>query len=231
MSAQDYLLELQKRILFTVMFFVVIFIVGVTYSKYIFSYFLTLTSPSNVTLVALNPYENIAIFINFGFFAAITLTLPILIYNIIAFISPGLTKEERKVAIILPFIALILFLVGAFFNFYITVKFIIPFLSGLTLGVGIENTWSVGYFINFILYTSLVMGLIFQFPLVILTLVKYNILKVNQVTQFRKHIYVTLLVLSAFITPPDFFSMFIVALPLMLIFEITILIGRIIRKK
>jgi len=231
MSAQKYLQELQKRILIIILVFVITFIVSVAYSKQIFIFFLANFIPANASLVTLNPYENISIFLNFAFFSAITLTLPVIVYNLIAFISPGLTKYEKKVITFLPAVAFILFLLGSGFNFYITKEYIIPFLSALTLDVGIQNTWSIGYFINFILYTSLIMGLIFQFPLVILTLVKVGLLKVDHVSQFRKQIYISLLVLSAFVTPPDFFSMFIVAVPLIFIFEVTILIGRLMKGK
>lgn len=231
MNAKQYLIELQKRLLTVIITFVLTFILGVAFSKQMFTYFLSLINPLGIKIVSLNPYENISIFLSFAFLLAIIITIPVALYNFLKFIMPALSPLEKKVSTILPFIALFLFILGFLFNFYITIEFIIPFLYSLTVGVGIENTWSIGYFINFILYTSFIMGLIFQFPLVLLVLIKYKILEISQITQFRKHIYISLLILSAFITPPDFFSMFIVALPLMFIFEITIIIGRLIRKK
>ena len=219
-----YLSELRKRIIAVAVFFAVCLVVGMAFSKRLVLMFLNSNLPVNVNLVTLNPYENISLFIHFMFFVAIALTIPFAIYQIIMFIKPGLSKKEKRIAMTAPFIALLLFTIGAAFGFFMTKIVIVPFLSNLALGIGVKNNWSIDQFMKFIVYLSMAMGLIFQMPLILSLLVKLNILKPGQLKKTRKYAIIVLLGLAALITPPDIFSLMIMVVPLILLFEITIFI-------
>jgi len=229
--AFSYVAELRKRIIAVAVFFFVALIIGMLFTRRLVLLFLNSNLPLNVNLVTLNPYENISLFIHFTFFVAIALTFPFIIYQALMYIKPSLTKNEKKLAIIIPFIALILFIMGAGFGFFITKFIIVPFLSRLTLSIGIVNNWSINQFMMFVVYLSLSMGLIFQMPLIISMLVKFNILKPGQLKKVRKHTIIGLMVLAAIITPPDLFSLVIMVIPLILLFEITIFIAKFMRKE
>ena len=226
-----YVSELRKRIIAVAIFFILALVIGMLFSKKLVLLFLNSNLPGNVNLVTLNPYENISLFIHFAFFVAIALTMPFMIYQALMYIKPSLTKNEKKLAIIVPFIALILFSLGAGFGFFITKLIIVPFLSNLTLSIGIVNNWSINQFMMFVVYLSLDMGLIFQMPLIISMLVKFNIIKPGQLKKVRKHTIIGLLVLAAIITPPDLFSLIIMVIPLILLFEVTIFIAKFMRKE
>jgi len=226
----SYVAELRKRIIAVAIFFIIALIIGMLFSKRLVLLFLNSNLPANVNLVTLNPYENISLFIHFTFFVAIALTFPFIIYQALMYIKPSLTKNEKKLAIIIPFIALVLFSLGAGFGFFITKFIIVPFLSKLTLSIGIVNNWSINQFMMFVVYLSLAMGLIFQMPLLISMLVKFNIIKPGQLKKMRKHTIIGLLVLAALITPPDLFSLIIMVIPLILLFEVTIFIAKFMRK-
>jgi len=227
----SYISELRKRIIAVAIFFIMALVIGMLFSKKLVLMFLNSNLPLNVNLVTLNPYENISLFIHFTFFVAIALTFPFIIYQALMYIKPSLTKNEKKLAIIIPFIALILFSIGAGFGFIVTKQIIVPFLSKLTLSIGVVNNWSINQFMMFVVYLSLAMGLIFQMPLIISMLVKFNIIKPGQLKKVRKHTIIGLLVLVALITPPDLFSLIIMVIPLILLFEVTIFIAKFMRKE
>ena len=227
----SYIAELRKRIIAVAIFFILALVVGMLFSKKLVLMFLNSNLPENVNLVTLNPYENISLFIHFVFFVAIALTMPFMIYQALMYIRPSLTRNEKKLTIIIPFIALLLFSLGAGFGFFITKQIIVPFLSNLTLSIGIVNNWSINQFMMFVVYLSMSMGLIFQMPLLISLLVKFNIIKPGQLKKMRKHAIIVLLVLAAIITPPDLFSLIIMVIPLILLFELTIFISKFMRKE
>jgi len=226
----SYISELRKRIIAVAVFFILTLVIGMLFSKKLVVMFLSSNLPGNVNLVTLNPYENISLFIHFTFFVAIALTFPFVIYQALMYIKSSLTKNERRIVIIIPFIALVLFSLGAGLGFFITKEIIIPFLSKLALSIGIVNNWSINQFMMFVVYLSLAMGLIFQMPLIISLLVKFNIIKPGQLKKVRKHTIIVLMVLAAIITPPDLFSLIIMVIPLILLFELTIFIAKFMKR-
>tara|TARA_Y100000034_G_scaffold96346_1_gene117272 strand:+ start:228 stop:938 length:711 start_codon:yes stop_codon:yes gene_type:complete len=227
----SYISELRKRIISVIAFFVIVLIVAMAFSKKLVLMFLNSNLPSNVNLVTLNPYENISLFLYLGFFIAVTFTIPFLFYQIIKYLKPGLTQNERKFLTIIPFVSLLLFLTGASFGYFLTKYIIVPFLSNLALSIDIVNNWSINQYMKFIIYLSLANGLMFQMPLVILSLVKFNILKPEQIKKLRKYVIISLLVLAAIITPPDLFSLVIMVIPLVLLFELSLIIAKFMKRK
>jgi len=223
-KAKDYVSELRKRVISVIIFFSVVLIGAMAFSKKLVLIFLSSNLPSNVNLVTLNPYENISLFIHVTFFVAIALTIPFLFYQIIKYIKPSLTKTERTIIATVPLAALLLFILGSGFGYFITKNVIVPFLSNLALSIDIVNNWSINQYMKFIIYLSLANGLIFQMPLVILMLVKFNVFKTEQIRKLRKHVIIGLLVLAAVITPPDLFSLMIMVIPLIALFSLNILI-------
>ena len=227
----NYISELRKRVLAIIVFFVMALIVGGIFSKKLILMFLNTNLPTNVNLVTLNPYENISLFIHFMFFVAIALTIPFLFYQIIKYVSPSLTKKEKKLAITIPFVALILFILGSGLGYLMIKYLIVPFLSNLALSIEVVNNWSINQYMKFVIYFSLSMGLIFQIPWIILLFVKFNLLKPKQINKSRKYVIIGLFILAALVTPPDLFSLIVMVLPLVILFEITLIIARLIKRK
>ncbi|MDP7476403.1 MAG: twin-arginine translocase subunit TatC [Candidatus Woesearchaeota archaeon] len=225
-----YVPELRKRIIAVGTYFVLALFVGILFSKKLVVLFLNSNLPTNVNLVTLNPYENISLFIHFMFFVAIVLTMPFITYQVIMYVKPGLTNKEKKMAFTVPVIAFFLFIAGAAFGYFLSKAVIVPFLSDLALSIGIVNNWSINQFMKFVVYLSLALGLIFQMPLIISMLVKLNLLQPGHLKKIRKHTIIGLLVLAAIITPPDFFSLIVMVVPLIILFEITIFIAGFIKK-
>lgn len=226
-NEKGYIEELRQRILAVAAFFVLAFIVSAVFAKKIVIFFLGLNTPHNVALVTLNPYENITLYLHFIFFISLALTIPFLIYHMVRFISPGLMPNERRAAYVIPAASFVLFLFGAAFGFFMVKKILVPFLSGLALELGVVNTWSISQYFSFIIYTSLLTGIVFQLPLVLIGLIRFRIVTPEELGSFRKHIYVSILLLCAIATPPDLLSMIMLSIPLFLLFEGTLVFAKV----
>ena len=229
-NSKSYMSELRKRIISVIAFFVISLSIAMIFSRKLILIFLNSNLPANVNLVTLNPYENILLFIYLAFFIAVTLTIPFLFYQVIRYIKPGLTKNEKKILIIIPFTALVLFITGASFGYFITKYVIVPFLSNLALSIEIVNNWSINQYMRFVIYLSLANGLIFQMPLIILSLVKFNVFNPEQIKKLRRYVIISLLVLAAVITPPDLFSLIIMVIPLIGLFELSLIIAKFMKR-
>ena len=229
-NSKSYMSELRKRIISVIAFFVISLSIAMIFSRKLILIFLNSNLPANVNLVTLNPYENILLFIYLAFFIAVTLTIPFLFYQVIKYIKPGLTKNEKKILIIIPFTALLLFITGASFGYFITKYVIVPFLSNLALSIEIVNNWSINQYMRFVIYLSLANGLIFQMPLIILSLVKFNVFNPEQIKKLRRYVIISLLVLAAVITPPDLFSLIIMVIPLIGLFELSLIIAKFMKR-
>jgi len=227
----DYVGEFRKKTITIAIAFAIILITSMAFSKKLVELFLNTNTPKNVSLVTLNPYENILLFMHFAFIIALTLVIPFLLYQLISFIKPGLTQKERTLTLIIPILGLFLFIIGAYLGFIMNKLMIIPFLSNLTLSLGIANNWSIYQFVKFVIYLMVVMGLIFQMPIISSILIRFNIIKTEHLKKYRKHVIITLIVIAALITPPDIFSLIVMITPLILLYELTIYISKFIKKR
>jgi sec-independent protein translocase protein TatC len=150
-------------------------------------------------------------------------------YQSLMFIKSALTKKERTTLLLISIGFLPLFILGVAFGLFLTKIIILPFLSNLVIDAGISNSWSVTQFVKFFVTICLGMGLAFQMPLVIFFLVKTRILQVTTIKKMRKYVFISLAVFAALITPPDIFSLTIVLIPLFLLFELSLLISKLIK--
>lgn len=176
---------------------------------------------ANVELVSLSPVEFIYTQIKVGFIFAFVLVLPILIYQLIRFIKPGLKKFELSaIKYILPSFIL-LFVVGVLFAYFIFIRVSLFFLARLSTLVNVSNMWSINKFITFILGIFFALGIVFELPLVILLLNRLNIISKNILKKYRMHVYVFTFVIAALITPPDVVTQILIAFPLIILFEMS----------
>ena len=216
-----------KRILAV---FIIFLCIGSFFSVQIVD-FLKLLLPDGIMLVAYSPVE---VFLSIIWvvvaFAAI-FTLPLIFVETLRFISPALYENERKIMTRLFPISLILFIVGAMFGVSIMAFFGLIFFAEFGTTYGIQNLWSLGGLINTMAMIAIGFGIAFQLPIIVTVLVKQKIVELAQLKKIRKHIIVALLILSAFLTPPDIISQILMAVPLYLLFEGTLLYLKVSNKK
>ena len=153
------------------------------------------------------------------------LALPFILYFVAQFIAPGLTKKERRILIPCCVSALGLFLFGVAFSYFLLMP------AGIHVAISINE--SMGFFLqpNVQDYYTLVVwmlggvGLVFEFPLLLLLLVYLELLTPQMLKKYRRHVIVAIFVIAALVTPPDVISQIIMAIPLYLLYEATILVG------
>ena len=182
---------------------------------------------SNVLkLAAFSPTENFTTFMRVSLFTGIALAMPVILYEIYAYIDPALYPGERRFIRLMGLPVLGLFVLGMAFCYFVllpnAIKFLISFGSDV-----IENQLRASDYISFVTTFILGVGLVFEMPMVIYTLVRAHIVRRSWLTKQRRYVFVLVFVIGAIITPtPDPFNQTLVAIPMYLLFELGLLFAR-----
>lgn len=162
-----------------------------------------------------------------AFVAGIIVAFPFVIWQLWLFVKPALKEKELKYAKGLVFYISLLFTTGVLFGYYVIVPLTVNFLSTYVLSEDIKNLITIGSYISTVTVLSLSMGLVFELPILVYFLTKINILTPKFLSQNRKYAIVILFIVAGFITPStDMFSQTLVALPLLMLYEISIIISK-----
>jgi sec-independent protein translocase protein TatC len=225
----DHLEELRKRILYSIAGVGICAIVGFFFAKRFLGIIIQRAALGTTYFFA--PAEAFITQIKVAIFLGVVISFPFLLYQTWSFIGPGLTKSERSVSLSYIGSGLVLFAIGILFGYYILIPFGLRFL--LSFGSEtIQPLMNIGKYINFFLWCLLGSGLLFQLPLLVFFLMRLGILDVDTVRRHRAEAIVAILVLCAVITPTgDFFTLLLLAIPLLLLFEVSILAARLSKRR
>jgi len=176
--------------------------------------------------VSESPTTNIVVFTKVTLISGVALAMPVLVFQLLSFIAPGLTRQEKRyLYLILPG-ATLSFVIGVAFAYFILVPTAIPFLKGFLSDV-IQPNWSIDKYISFITSLLFWIGLSFETPLLIFFLAKLGIVTPSSLPSYRKYAILVIAVLAAVITPTtDPLTMIWVMVPLMALYEIGILLAK-----
>lgn len=156
---------------------------------------------------------------------------PYTFWEIWRFVKPGLHKNERRASRGIVFVVSFLFLLGVLFGYYIVTPLSMNFLGNYQLSEFIKNDIDINSLLGLVATLALACGLMFQLPVVSYMLSKAGILTPELMRRYRKHAIVVILIISAIITPPDWISQVLIALPISMLYEIGILISKIVNKR
>ncbi len=162
--------------------------------------------------------------------AGFVIAFPYILYQLWKFISPGLHKNERKHSRGFIFVSSILFFLGVLFGYYIITPLSINFLINYTISDLVDNQIDISSYTALIKSSSLASGLIFELPIVIYFLTKIGLVSPKFLKKYRKYALVLVLILAAIITPPDLASQIIVAIPILILYQVSIYISKIVIK-
>jgi len=163
--------------------------------------------------------------------AGFILAFPYIIYEFWKFISPGMHQNERKHSRGFIIVSSILFFIGVLFGYYVVCPLSINFLGTYQVSQQVHNDFDLSSYISLIRASVLASGLIFELPIVIYFLTKVGLVTPTFMRKYRKYALVLVLILSAIITPPDIASQIIVAIPVLILYEISIYISKFVLKK
>jgi len=252
MTILDHLGEFRKKITVSLIALCVTFLITFNYSEYIFKflmfplrynldfsvkkmymYFVPQDKLHNTKLIFLSPVEGFWMNMKIAFVAALILALPVIFQQLWSFVSPGLQAKEKKYVFPFIFIATSLFLVGASFCFFIVLPFAMGFLLTYKIGDYMMPMLSVGQYVDFCLKFILAFGAVFELPIFIVFFTRMGFVTPQTLAKNRKYAILLAFVVAAILTPtPDAFNQILMALPIIVLYEVGILVSRIfIRRK
>lgn len=156
----------------------------------------------------------------------IVVAFPYLLWELWRFISPGLTEKEISKSRGFIFIASLLFFIGVLFSFYVIAPISINFLYNYQITDSIENTFTIQSHISLVTNMLLGVSILFELPVLIYFLTKIGLITPEFLRKYRKHALVVVLILAAIITPPDVASQIVVAIPILILYEISIKVSQ-----
>ena len=161
-----------------------------------------------------------------SFLGGLVISFPYVFYQIWSFIKPGLKQREKKMVNGLVFYVSLLFFLGILFGYFLVAPLSVQFFGSYQISNQIENNFTIGSYMSTIFSTVFYSGLFFLLPVVSYLLTKIGLINVSFLIKYRKHAIVAILILAAIITPPDIASQIIVSIPIIILYEIGILVSK-----
>ena len=179
--------------------------------------------PFNIHLMNTGLTEQFMIHLKTAMYAGVLIASPYIIYLLFGFISPALYDNERKYATLLCTSGYLMFMLGTLLNYFLIFPLTVKFLGTYQVSEDVANMLTLQSYMDTLLMMCLVMGIIFELPVVCWLLGRMGLLNASMMRMWRKHAIVAILVIPAIITPTtDAFTLFIVALPIWLLYEVSI---------
>lgn len=230
MTLMQHFSELRRRILWTALVFVFSFALGWILSDRVE---LFLSAPllsvwDKAMLLYTEISDGLMIQFSLATLIALIITVPVALWNIWAYIAPGLHKNEKQFLIPIFLFSPLLFIMGAAFAFYILFPFVFKFFIEINESASVPTVLlpSIKGYLAFSIGLLKVFGLAFQLPLILVGLNRAGVLSKTTATKSRRYVIIGVFVLAAMLTPPDILSQVLLALPMLLLFEISLLFMR-----
>ncbi|WP_050183138.1 twin-arginine translocase subunit TatC [Domibacillus robiginosus] len=223
----EHLEELRQRIVKTLAAFLFFLVIAFIFVEDIYHW---LIKDLDGKLAILGPSDILWVYMMISGVGAIAATIPVAAYQTWRFVEPALTKEESRVALhFIPGLFL-LFLTGIGFGYFILFPIVLGYLTALSSGQ-FETMFTADRYFRFMLHLTLPFGFLFEMPLVVMFLTRLGIINPVRLAKARKACYFALVVVSILITPPDLVSDILVIIPLLLLYEVSITISKVVYKK
>lgn len=168
------------------------------------------------------------VFIWMCILAGFILSFPYILWELWKFISPALYDKEKKNAKVFIFTSSLLFFLGVLFGYYVVIPMSVNFVATFTVSDVVKNQFTLDSYIGMVKTSILASGLFFELPIIIYFLTKLDLVTPTFLRKYWKYAVVIILIVAAIVTPPDVVSQTIVAIPMLLIYEVSILISKIV---
>lgn len=219
--------ELRKRLLTVMYFFAAALFAGFYFSKPLIYQLQNAPWTENVQMHAFQITDPIKIYLIVIVAIAFIVILPVIMYQMWSFITPGLYEKERSITLMYIPVVMVLMLIGLAFSYFVVVPYIIKFTFDLSAEMGIEATIGINQYFGFLFRTILPFGFIFQMPVLTLFLTQLGIITPMFLKKNRKYAYFIMFVLAAIIAPPDIMTHLLLTVPMIVLYEISIHISKI----
>jgi len=190
--------------------------------------------PEGAKIVYTYPLEPLMLKLRISLYLGISVAIPYILYIVYKSLKEriGLSLNiTRKNLIIYFTLAILLFIAGVLYGYMIMLPIFLNFLYNFAIEQGALAYYTITDFVGFVFLMLLILGFVFEMPLIIYFLVKYNIVQYKTILSYRRHFYVVFFIIGAAITPPDVLTQLMVACPMILFFEFSLFIIKIIYKE
>jgi len=230
MSFWDHLEELRSRLIKAILCVCAGFLIAYFFVARIQNFLVDSFFPSGeIPLAFLNPIEGFIVSLKLALAVGLVIAAPGVFYQFWRFVAPGLYPRERKFILPVVVTSTVSFLVGVGFSF-----FVLPYATRFFLSFGygkIQNLWSFGSYVDFLVRLMIAFGVVFELPLIIYFLVRLGLVTPEFLRKQRRYAIIINLIIAAVITPPDIFTMIVLSIPLLLLYEISIIIADVTQRK
>lgn len=227
-----HLIELRSRLLRSVLAIVLVFLALLPFAQRLYSWLaqpLLSRLPPGAHLVAIDVASPFFVPVKLTFLVALVLAMPMVIYQLWAFVAPGLYRHEKRLAMPLLVSATALFYLGCAFAYVLVLPMVFRFLTGVT-PAGVVMTTDIAHYLDFVGVIFIAFGASFEVPVAVVILVLLGWVTPLQLKNARPYAIVGIFVIAAVITPPDVVSQLLLAIPMCILYEIGLLVARVVAK-
>lgn len=182
-------------------------------------------SAFSIQLINTGLTEQFMVHMRTAMFTGLLVTSPYIIYELFRFVSPGLYDNERRYAFQLVGSAYVMFVIGLLLNYFLIFPLTVRFLGTYQVSTDVMNMLTLQSYIDTLIGMSFMMGVLFELPVVCWLMGRMGIINAHLMSSYRRHAIVAILILAAIVTPTtDVFTLFVVALPIWMLYELSILV-------
>ncbi len=228
----QHLIELRTRLLRIVLAVLVLFLALFYFANdiyYLISAPLQQLLPENSSMIATDIISPFLTPLKLTFFSSVILAMPYILYQVWAFVAPGLYKHEQRLVMPLMVSSVLLFYAGMAFAYFVVFPLLFNFIIGIGL-TGVANMTDITKYLDFVLQMFFAFGLAFEIPVATVLLIHAGIVSPDGLVQKRPYIIVGCFVVGMLLTPPDVFSQILLAVPMWMLFEVGVFFGRIVHR-
>ena len=228
-SFLSHLFELRDRVIKSALAIIVVFVCLVYWAPDIFHLFaqpLLKALPAGGKMIVTDVTGSFFVPMKVTMLVAFLIALPVVMYQLWAFITPGLYLHERKLILPLVISSYSLFIIGMAFAYFLVFPTVFNFIASYNAPLGAEMSTDIDNYLSFAMTTFLAFGITFEVPVVVVVLVRMGMVPLAKLKEIRPYVIVGAFVISAVVTPPDVLSQLLLAVPMTLLYELGLLIAR-----
>lgn len=229
----SHLVELRSRLIRAALSVVIIFLALSPFMKIIFdalSHPLMVALPVGTKLLATGVIAPFMVPLKVTLFVAFALASPLVMYQVWAFVAPGLYQHERKLAVPVLVSSVLMFFLGMAYCYFVVFGFVFKFVAGFAPD-SVMVAPDIEAYVSFVLGMFLAFGLTFEVPIVVILIVKLGLVSLEKLKEIRPYIIVGAFILAAVVTPPDVLSQLLLAIPLCLLYQLGLVIAAVVKNK
>lgn len=231
MPLLEHLGELRKRIMYMLIVIVIGMVIGLIIAEPAYNFLMSQEPANGLPLNAFSLWDGIGMYMKFALVIALIITIPFTAFQLWSFVKPALKKNEQRATIkYIPF-ALIMFLIGLSFSYFVVFPLAFHFTRSVSANLNLVETIGITQYFSFMFNILIPISLLFELPLVIMFLTAIRILNPIRLRKMRRFAYFILIFVGVLITPPDFISDILVAIPLILLYELSVFISSSVYRK